>query len=103
MSSQDLQAKTALADEIKMEKIQAYGRGVGAEYAFFLNGAFHQFYKKGGMSVRKCWLYMPFIKDRRHEWVNSHHFSLDQMMTFYKNIGKNAELVPIDPDGPIAE
>lgn len=94
---QETQPVQVLTDKDKMVKIQAYGRGIDAAFAFFIDDEFRQFYKKGGMSVNKCWLYMPILKNRRKEWANSGHFSLETMLAFYCNLGFKAELIPIEP------
>jgi len=80
----------------QMARIQAQGRSVDAELAFFLNDEFRQFYKKGDMSVRNCWLYMVFMDQRLNTWSNSHHYSLDRMVDFYRNLGFKPELIPIE-------
>lgn len=87
-----------LTDKDKMVKIQAYGRKIDAEFAFFVDDEFRHFYKPGNMSVRNCWLYMPILKKRRQEWANSFHYSLDQMMAFYTEMGLKPELIPIEPE-----
>lgn len=81
-----------------MPRIQAQGRSVDAEFAFFLNDEFRQFYRHGDMSVKNCWLYMVFIERRHNVWSNSFHFCLDNMMVFYRDMGLKPELIPIEPE-----
>lgn len=86
-----------------MSRIQAQGRSVDAEFAFFLNDEFRQFYRRGNMSVNKCWLYMVFMDKRVNVWSNSFHFCLDNMMEFYKDMGLKPELIPIEPEVIVGE
>lgn len=89
------QEQQVLIDPQVMDRIQDMGRQVGAQFAYFFENEFMQYYKPGDITTNHYWLYMPILKRRPNEWRNSFHFCLERMMDFERKRGKKVALVQI--------
>lgn len=82
-----------------MDKIQRLGRRCGAEVAFFQNGEFQHFIKKGSAASKNCYLIFRLFNVRRYEWVSSSNTDLSAVVKFWRNLSHHIEIIEIDYSG----
>lgn len=93
-----------IIDDELLSKVFRYGLKIGAEKAFFMNGEFVQYFKKGDKASRRCW-YM-FSKNpygRPLRWANSCEPCVYRVVDFYRNLGHTVELFDVPKEIPAQE